>query len=793
MTESSLVGAVVTHYRIIAELGRGGMGVVYRGDDTRLHRPVAVKFLSGDAAPDAEARGRFQREARAAAGLDHPNICTIHDIGEHEGRPFIVMALLEGQTLRHRLGSALSVDEALGLALQVVDGLAAAHAAGIIHRDIKPANLFYTSRGEVKILDFGLAKQAEFNRAAAGDAATHTLPAELTVQGQTLGTAAYMSPEQARGDPLDARTDLFSAGAVLYELFTGRRAFDGDTMPAVFAALLERTPPPAGSVNRAVPPDIDAILAKALEKDRRLRYQSAADLRADLERVRRDRTASTTADANAATASSGRFRVRAVIAGVAAAAILGAGGWWMLSRAGGGAPLDSVAVLPFVNAGGDPSTEYLSDGLTDSLINALSQVDGLRVVPRSTMFRYKGRSVDPQQAGHELGVGAVLSGRVTQRGDTLVVGADLVDVSRQSQLWGDTYDRRLADLLTIQSDLAREIFANLRVRLSRDEATRLTSRSTTNAEALNLFYRGLYHRQKTTEEGFRASIRYFQQAVDLDPAFPLAYAGLSDSYGSLGYLEVGVPGEVWPRAKAAAQAALKLDPSLADAHAALGHAILRYDWNPEAAKAALERAIALNPRYAIAHHWYAHYLAVYGDRAQVLPESRRAVELEPGDLMLNAHLFFMQQNPARADALAEQVRSVQQIDPDFWAVHTALGILHSQKKDFDAALREHESAVKLSAGMPLALQFLGLFHAARGNRAEAERVIARLRERSYSPSYYIANIYRRLGDTALTYEWLERAFAERDGAIIDIRNWGEPLRSQQRFQDLLQRMKAAKR
>jgi tetratricopeptide (TPR) repeat protein len=357
----------------------------------------------------------------------------------------------------------------------------------------------------------------------------------------------------------------------------------------------------------------------------------------------------------------------------------------------------------------------------------------------------------------------------------------------------------MADLLTIQSELAREIFANLRVRLSRDEERRLTSRSTSNAEALNLFYRGLYHRQKTTEEGFRASIRYFQQAVDLDPAFPLAHVGLSDSYGSLGYLEVGVPSEVWPRAKAAAQAALKLDPSLAEAHAAFGHALLRYDWNPDGAKAALERALALNPRYAIAHHWYAHYLLVYGNRAggdrdpQVLAESRRAVELEPGDLMLNAHLFFMQQNPVHANTLAEQVRNVQQIDPDFWAVHTALAILHNHKKEFDAALREHEIAVKLSGGMPLALSQLGNFHATRGNRAEVERVIARLRQRPYSPSFYIAQIYRRLGDTALTFEWLERAFEERDGGMIDVQSWGEPWKSQQRFQDLLQRMKAARR
>ena len=793
----SLVGTIVTHYRIVAELGRGGMGVVYRAEDTRLHRPVAVKFLPGDAAPDAEARARFEREARAASALDHPNICTIYDVGEHEGRPFIVMALLEGQTLTHRLDSKLTADDALGLALQIVDGLDAAHAKGVIHRDIKPANLFLTTRGEVKILDFGLAKgaadAAREALAPGGDQTTRARPADLTSPGEAIGTAAYMSPEQARGETVDARSDLFSTGAVLYELFTGCRAFDGKTQAAVFASLLERMPPPARQINPDVPPEIEAILAKALEKDRRLRYQSVADLRADLRRVSRDRTSAATAVGGPASASARRHRLRlATGLAIAAIAVAGAAWWWTMGRTQGGAPIDSIAVLPFANIGGDPNTEYLSDGLTDSLINALSRAQGLRVIPRSTMFRYKNRTIDPQQIGRELGVSAVLSGRVTQRGDTLIVDANLVDVSRESQLWGDTYDRKMSDLLTIQADIAREIVAGLRMPLSGAEARRLTTPSTTSTEALNLYYRGLYHRQKTTEAGFRASIRYFQQAVDVDPAFALAYVGLSDSYGTLGYLELGVPSEIWPRAKAAAEAALALDPSLAEAHAARGHAILRYDWNPDAAKAALERALELNPRYAVAHHWYAHYLLAYARGPEVLLESRRAVELEPGDLMLNAHLFFMEAAPARAEQLSRGVRDVQLMDPDFWAVHTALAMLHRQKKEFDAALREYERAVELSGELPLALQSLGLFHAARGNRREAEQVIVRLEQRPYPPPYYIAVIYRTLGDSEKMFEWLERGFRERDGAMIDVNTWGGPAKSDPRILDLLQRMSRAR-
>jgi TolB-like protein/Tfp pilus assembly protein PilF len=804
-----VIGQMVGPYKVLSKLGEGGMGVVYRAEDTRLHRPVAVKFLPGDVAPNADARARFEREARAASALDHPNICTIYDVGEHEGRPFIVMALLEGQTLRHRLGSKLTLDEALGFALQIVDGLDTAHAKGIIHRDIKPANLFVTSRGEVKILDFGLAKAMDANaidgassHGAANaphyvqpsDQTTVLRPAELTTPGQALGTAAYMSPEQARGEPLDARSDLFSVGAVLYELFTGRPAFEGDTMAVVFASLLEREPPPARQINPDVPPEIEAILTKALEKDRALRYQSIADLRADLWRVKRNRT-NQTFSTTAITAPQ-RRGARSVAAAVAIGLIVVAAiaAWWA-TRGGGGAPIESIAVLPFENVGGDPNTEYLSDGLTDSLINALSQVQGLRVVPRSTMFTYKNRAADQQQVGRDLGVHAVLSGQVTQRGDTLVVRANLMDVSKVSNLWGDTYDRKMADLLTIEKDIAREIFGGLRVRLSGDDTRRLTSRSTTNTEALNLYYRGLYHRQQTTEEGFRASIRYFQQAVDLDSRFPLAYVGLSDSYGSLGYLEVGAPAEIWPRAKAAADAALAIDPDLAEAHAARGHALFRYDWNLETAKAALERSIALNPRYAIARHWYAHYLAVDEPGGAAGVETRKAIELEPADLMLNAHAIFTSRGPAQTAQLERALHNVRQIDPDFWVIHIALSAQHAHKKDDHGVLRELERAVERSDGMPLALQALGLFHAARGNRREAERIIARLEQRSYPPPMYIAQIYRRLGDHDKAFAWLERGFKERDGAMIDLvgRAWAEARKTDPRIQDLANRMADAKR
>ena len=794
MSDASLIGTVVGHYRIIAELGRGGMGVVYRAEDIRLHRPVAVKFLPEEATPDRDARERFLREARSASGLDHPNVCTIYDVGEHQARPFIVMALLEGRTLRERLLTRVGIDEAIDLGIQIVNGLEAAHAKGIVHRDIKPANIFVTTRGEVKILDFGLARlfaDRDAKDQPPADQVTRSRPLELTMPGQAIGTVAYMSPEQARGEPVDTRSDLFSAGAVLYELFTGRPAFDGRSMVDVFAALLGRTPVPPQRISHELPAELDAVLAKALEKQRNLRYQSAADLRADLERLKRDRSGPATATPVGHFGASRHRRIVATGATgiVVAAALAGAGIWYFASPPAETTPIDSIAVVPFRNAGGDPATEYLSDGLTDSVINALAQVRELRVVPRSTMFRYKNTTTDNQTVGRELGVRAVLSGSVTQRGDTLVVGVDLVDIERQSQLLLDTYDRRMQDLTTIQSNLAREIFESLRLRLSSDEARKLTAPATHSTTALNLYYRGLSHRQKTTEAGFRASIRYFQDAVDADPEFPLAYVGLSDSYATLGYLELSAPGEVWPRARAAAEAALKLDPLLAEAHAALGHAVLRYDWKPQAAKAELDRALELNPRYAIAHHWYSHYVLAYAPGPEILTASRRAVQLEPGDLMLNTHLFFMESGAGQADQLARDVRAVQQIDPDFWGVHSALGFLHSHRKEWDAALREFQLAVERSGELPLALQSLALFHAGRGQRREAEAVLARLQQRPYAPPYYIAIIYRRLGDEARMIEWLERGLAERDGAMIDLHSWREPWRSHPKVQSVLTRMR----
>jgi serine/threonine-protein kinase len=778
-----MIGTTVSHYRITAELGRGGMGVVYAAEDTRLDRPIAIKFLPADSATDRASLDRFEREARAASALDHPNICAVYDVGEHDGRPFIVMPRLEGQTLKDRLRAPLRTEETLRIALQVASALEAAHAKGIVHRDIKPANVFMTDQGVAKVLDFGLAKRLIEPLQPTGPelttvAADHT---QATMPGAVLGTVAYMSPEQARGESLDARTDVFSFGAVLYEMATGRRAFGGNTAAVTMSEVLQKTPAPAREINPELPLRLQAIIDRALEKDRELRYQSTADLRADLERVRRDGTSGVS---TAASLPPRRSRLGALIAGLA---LLGLGAllavWWTHRAPFDQSPIDSIAILPFANASNDPAMDYLSDGLTESLINGLSELPQLRVVPRSTAFHYQKSTQEPLAIGAALGVRAVLTGRVVQQADMLVVSVELIDVSRRAELWGHPFESRMAGLATLQSDIVRQVSEKLALRLTGSQSQKLATPSTQNSEAYRLYLKGLYHRQRTTEAGFDESVRDFQQAVDLDPKFPLAYAGLSDSYGSLGYLELRASSDVWPKAKEAAQKAIGLDDTLAEAHAALGHAILRYEWDGPKARAEIERAISLNPRYGIAHHWYAHYFQATRDPTRMLEESRKAVDCEPLDLMLNTHLILIDVSFGDPAHALEEIRKMQDIEPDFWSVHTALGIYHDRTQQFDKAVQEFRKGVELSASMPLALVQSGIAYALRGKRQDAEQVAAELERLPYAPASYIASIYARLNDEERTLFWLQRGYRERDGGMIDINltygNWPSNARYQE--------------
>lgn len=781
------------------------MGEVYRARDSRLKRNVAIKILPEVWTQDHSAVDRFIREAHVVSALNHPNIITIYDIGQQGDIHYMATELVDGETLRQRMKSArLQLPEALDIAIQVANALTAAHSAGIIHRDVKPENIMLRTDGYVKVLDFGLAKLTERDAAKVKRLSRKTIKGD-THPGTILGTVLYMSPEQARGLEVDLRTDIFSFAIVIYEMVAGCLPFSGATMSDVLAAILQNEPTPLSQCAQAVPAELDWSVTKALRKDREERYQTVKSLLSDLKRLKqrldfeaelgRVHTSSNSGlnETNPATTEGVAEQVTLLLPQEALQATNLAPRAARKTRVR--KVIDSLAVLPLVNATRDPNAEYLSDGITESIINSLSKLPKLRVVPRSTVFRYKGSLADPQEIGRELGVRAVFAGRVLQHGDSLLIKTELVDIAHDSQLWGEQYRRKMTNIFSLQEEIAEDISEKLRLRLSGEDKKRLVKRYTENSEAYKFFLKGRYFvTTKRTEEWIKRGIEHFQQAIDLDPNYALAYSGLADAYAFLASSTGGwSPREAYPKAKAAALKALEIDEALGEAHSSLGFFSLLYDWNLPEAEREFKRAIELSPNYPHAHDGYGFYLKAVAQHEEAMRECLMIQQLDPlspfGHVSLGWAYYFARQY----DLAVQQCKKALEMDKHSAFAYWNLGLVYLQQEKIESAISALSKSVTFSESGLAFEAHLGFAYAFAGKRTEAIEVLADLHENAkhcYVSAYYFAIIHLGLGEIDQAFKWLEAAYEERSGFMpfLKVDPIVDPLRTDARFTALLQRI-----
>jgi serine/threonine-protein kinase len=816
-------------YKMLSPLGSGGMGEVYLAEDSRLHRKVALKILPDELASDRNRMNRFNQEAMAAAALNHPHIAHIYEIGTAEGVHFIAMEYIDGHTLRHQIDERTKLPEILEIVSQVSSALVAAHEASIIHRDIKPENIMVRRDGYSKLLDFGLAKLSE-PQGTPVDTDAPTKVMVNTTSSTVVGTANYMSPEQAKGIPLDARTDLWSLGVVLYEMVTGQLPFRGETTAETLSLILQREPTPLSRFAHDLPAELERIVTKALTKDCEERYQSAKDLLIDLRNLKRklevdaeiERTGlpnprqfgstSSGAPANTlrslvsalsrdATVSSNatpillnirqpKLLALIIAALLTLAALISAYLYFGRTRRGA---IDSIAVLPLINVSSNSDTEYLSDGISESLINSLSQLPGVKVIASTSSLRYKGKEVDLKEVARTLGVEAILTGRVSQRDDNLLINVELIRAEDKTQIWGEQYDRKATDLLSVQREIASEIISNLRLKLSGAEQGRVTKHYTENPEAYQLYLKGRFYWNKRTGDAAKKAVEYFQQAIQIDPNYALAYAGLADAYQLLTLFADRSPAESFPKAKEMAKRALELDETLAEAHTSLASTLFFYDRNYPEAEREYRRAIQLNPNYATAHHWYGvTYLAKMERFEEAIAELKQAQELDPLSLPINADVGNTYIQARQYDKGIEQLRKTVEMDQNFYVAHMFLGMAYQMKGNFQDAIAEYQKARQLNDD-PFVLALLGDIYAVSGRKDEALKILDQLKQLSkqrFVYAYGVALVYVGLGDKDQAFQWLEKSFQDHEARInrLKVDPLFDRLRSDARYAELIHRI-----
>jgi len=796
-----MIGTTIGHFRILAKLGEGGMGIVYKAEDQKLKREVALKFLPVHLTATEEERARFVQEAQSAATLNHPNVCTIYGIEEHEGQQFIEMEYVDGVTLREKFeGKQLKGEEGVDFAIQIGEALSEAHSKGIVHRDVKAENIMVNAKNQVKVMDFGLAKLRGSLR--------------LTKTSSTIGTLAYMAPEQIQGEEVDARSDIFSFGVVLYEMFTGRMPFRGEHDAAMMYSILNEDPDSLTKYRQDLPAELERVIERALEKDPGDRYQHADDMVSELRRLKKKSgrvsrlssavqppptvepvgavvggSVAPSAPTEPVRRRSGRLPL--VVAAAAGVAVVVLAAFLFLFQPE--EAIESMAVLPFVNESGDPELEFLSDGFTETLINRLSKLPGMKMMSRSSVFRFKGEDVNPAEAGRSLGVMAVLAGRILQHGDRITVGVELVDARDQTHIWGEQYTRGLSDILSLQDEITREISRQLKVTLTGDEEERLSSAATRSDEAYQLYLKGRFHWNKRTTDGIEKAAEYFRMAIERDPGYALAYAGLADAYNLMSVYYIMPAKESRVKAKAAVLRALELNDQLAEPHVTLAAIYTEDEFEWEKGEEQFKRAIELNPSYATGHQWYGEFLAAMGRSDEALRELQIAQELDPLSPIIPTSLAVGYAIRGEYDEGLRQIDKALELDPSFpQAIQNRATIYFLQGKR-NEAVTEQRRAVESTGGGIEYQAYLAYFLAQKGEKKEAVAILRRIeeiaRESHVSPIIF-GFIHTGLEEWDEAFEWLSRAVEERSSGVIYLRI--DPayraLRSDPRFEKLMERI-----